>query len=339
MGYINLTNVATNQNIRIKKDSDQYQQLINDSNWVTSSSVYSKTRYRNKLTGEIRLVSKDDQDTRNDPNWEYWSTGRASFRNIRTGETCVLAADDPRRFDGEWESTSKHRASYYNPQTRQIKSFSQKPNAPWVSVSAGKRMYVNTKTGERRILMIYDDRIHSLDWVICDQQIFLNIQTKSITAVDRRQYDLDPNVWVPVNVGSTTIINVFNGKMKRLEDLNQLNTRMWFPKVRGKCLVFDTIDQKVTYINKDQRCTRYRSTSKKISMVNVQSKRFYMVPIALANLLKLKHNWMTTHDYRKKYKKDFRACVDVITKTMYYLPVKQITGNLVLAKDFNRNED
>ena len=55
---------------------------------------------KNHITGEIRCVSVNDS-IRQDPNWHPLTFKRSAYRNKSTGETKLLASDDPLVQSGE----------------------------------------------------------------------------------------------------------------------------------------------------------------------------------------------------------------------------------------------
>ena len=331
-GYRNFTNVKTGENIRIKIGTTRYEEVSKSDEWVTSAQVYSKTQFRNKITGEIISIDRNNQQIRNDPNWEYWSTGFAAYRNKTTGETCVLSADDPRRTNGEWMSTSAGKRTHYHKDTFEIKTFwddDEVDETVWIPMHQGKRLYRNKITGEKKTILFFNPILKSGEWEPCGELrtfIMFNWRTRETVVGDKFEYQDKPD-WIHIIPNRTKFVNINTLELRKVasvEDVQKLGEDWWPNSTNTQTLMINIIGPSVVYVDKLQETETIRRYSTLVSIVNVATRQYLRVPVFRACNL-LKQGWIKLKQIpRRNQCTIFRSRKD---GKLYFLEKRDIIGN------------
>lgn len=188
--------------------------------WVTLSSINKTLKLRNKKTKETKTFSYEEgmNVLSSIDDWEYFTNGYASYKNIVTGETTLLSKDDPRRKDGNWISTAKGFTVRLNKETGETKRFSINENfdeSIWIPVHSGKRKYKNKMTGEVAILLVLDERLKTGEWELATKSgknrnvlwfNFITRESENDVFTNSNNYD-EIDGWLMISSENTKIVN------------------------------------------------------------------------------------------------------------------------------------
>ena len=307
-GKVNLINPETNELISVK-GRDVVQKYL-DSGWITAATRLARTSYRNKITGEIRYVSKNDPLKKN-PDWEPSFTGYAAFVNKITGESTVLAKDDPRRQSDEWVSTSVGREVRINIQTFETKCVKigdiNYQELLWVSLSKGKLQCKNKITGEVCWLLINDPRRNDPNWEICSKwkhEIWYNWKTKEIIQTNFKDDRVQSNDWIHITP-KTEFVNIvtLEKKVDVTIDWIKNNCEYWAPNSSNfyKLLV-DNQTQKWVIFFRDEEYDKTIYKKYDVGMaifVNKQTNE--AIKMTTADPRRNDKNWILYKTFRKLF--------------------------------------
>lgn len=308
-GKVNLINPQTNELVCVK-GKDVVQKYL-DSGWITASSKLTKLRYRNKVTGEIRYITRNDP-LKDDSDWEPSLTGYAAFVNKVTGESTILSKDDPRRQMDDWVSTSAGREIKINTQTFETKCVSTNdPNYKeplWINQSKGKLKCKNKSTGEICFLLINDPRRNDPNLEICSEwkcNVWYNWKTKEILQTDLKDDKIQTIDWIHITP-KTEFVNVITLERKTNVSIDWIknNCDDWAPNSSNAfSLLIDTQTQKWVIFSCSEEYDKNRFKKYNVNkaiFVNTQTNE--AIQMTVADPRRNDKQWILFKTFQRTYK-------------------------------------